>query len=406
MTKLKLTLSIFSFLVIQTGTSLACGIDVSITEGDTVRMCPDAITNVNASAGYVSYNWYGVSTGTGQSFTPTGAGWYFVDATDGVACVSTDSVFVIIYTTTPPVIQSSEGTNICPSVGGTNLSLTATYSSYLWSTGETSPSISTSTSGNYSVAVEDANGCVSNGSMMIDFIDFNITPSQTQPVCHDIYVGLQANGGGTYLWSTGETSDLIVVSPFETTTYTVTITNGTCQASVSHTVEVYELPLYDWKDTVYYGVNDNMALEAPSNYSNYLWTPTLSVNDTSNQSVSYVGSESGSVYIWMLSADGCVAVDTVFIQIVDLSIPEGFSPNVDEVNDFFVVPELANMKGKITIWNRWGEMVFKADHYKNNWDGKCKTALCVGNDDLPEGTYFYAIDVHDVKFDGYIILKR
>lgn len=406
MTKLRLTLSIFLFLIVQTSVSFACGIDVSITEGDTIRMCPDAISNVNANAGYVSYNWYGVSSGTGQSFTPTGAGWYFVDATDGVACVSTDSIFVIIYTAPNPVIQSSEGNNICQSIGGTNLSLTATYNSYLWSNGDTSPSTTVTTSGNYSIVVEDANGCIGNSSLQVDFVEFEITSANAQPVCHDVFVGLQATGGGTYLWSTGETSDFIVVSPFETTNFTVTVTNGTCQGTASYTVNVHELPEYPWKDTLYYAVNDNMGIEAPSNYSNYLWTPTTSVNDTSGQFVAYVGSESGSVYLTMQSANGCITSDTVFIQIVDLTIPEGFSPNVDERNDAFVIPELYNLKGKITIWNRWGELVFNSDHYKNDWEGKCKTALCLGNEELPEGTYFYAIDVHDLKFDGYLTLKR
>lgn len=406
MTKLKIVLSILSFLILQTETSLACGIDVSITEGDTITMCDNAITDVNASAGYVSYSWYGPSTGTGQTFTPNSGGWYYVDATDGVACISTDSIFVILNLAPIPVLQSSEGTAICPSIGGTNLSLTATYNSYLWSTGDNSSSINATTSGNYSVIVEDANGCFGTSALQIDFLDFSITSTESQAVCYDVYVGLQATGGGTYLWSTGETSDYIVVSPFETTTYSVVITNGTCQATANHTVAVFELPEYDWIDTLYYGVNDHMAIEGPSNYSNFQWAPTNNVSDSTGQITAYTGAESGTVTVTMQSANGCITFDEVYIQIVDLAIPEGFSPNRDYKNDFFVIPELANMKGKITIWNRWGEMVFTANEYKNDWEGKCKTALCVGNDDLPEGTYFYSIDVHDVKFDGYLTLKR
>ena len=406
MTKLTRLLSVFAFLILQVGVSFACGIDVSIVEGNSITMCENAATDLNASPGYVSYSWYGPSTGTGQTITPTAGGWYYVDATDGVACVSTDSIFVVFNPAPIPVIQSSEGTNICPSVGGTNLSLTSTYSSYLWSTGDNGSTINVTTSGNYSIVVEDANGCIGTSDLQVDFLDFSITATENQPVCYDVYVGLQATGGGTYLWSTGETSDYIVVSPFETTNYTVTITNGTCQATANHTVTVYELPQYDWADTLYYGVNDYKAIEGPSNYSNFQWSPINNVSDTIGQNIAYSGVESGTVFLTMQSEDGCVTTDEVYIQIVDLTIPEGFSPNRDFTNDFFVIPELTNLSGKITIWNRWGEMVFTADEYKNDWEGKCKTALCVGNEDLPEGTYFYAIDVQGVKFDGYLTLKR
>ena len=49
---------------------------------------------------------------------------------------------------------------------------------------------------------------------------------QTIDVCLDANVELTASGGDSYLWSTGETTPSINVSPTETTTYTVTVSNG------------------------------------------------------------------------------------------------------------------------------------------------------------------------------------
>jgi hypothetical protein len=53
---------------------------------------------------------------------------------------------------------------------------------------------------------------------------------------------LVAGPGASYVWSNGATTQAITVSPLVPTTYTVTITNGTCVQSASHTVNVKRSP--------------------------------------------------------------------------------------------------------------------------------------------------------------------
>lgn len=78
----------------------------------------------------------------------------------------------------------------------------------------------------------------------------------------------------------------------------------------------------------------------------------------------------------------------------DLFIPEGFSPNIDGINDVFVIRGIENYpNNKIEIYNRWGQLVFEASPYTNNWDGKSQTGISVGGDQLPIGTYFYLLDL-------------
>jgi len=385
--------------------TFACAIDVTIQEGDTISMCQQNLQSINASGGYVIYSWYGAGTGTSQSFSPTVGGWYYVDATDGVACVSTDSIFVVINADPTPVIQSSEGTNLCPGSTGTNLSLTSGFVSYLWSTGDATPSVQVTEGGNYSVLVTDANGCSATASMMINVPDFSIT-GNTGPICHYDYLALQATGGDTYLWSTGETSSTIVASSTVTTTYTVTITAGACSQILSSTLEVIPAAEVNMVDSLYYSPNQNKEVEGPEGFTNFSWVPASSVADPTARITSYLENESGWLHFTALSAQGCIIKDSVFVVVVDLTIPEGFSPNEDFNNDKFIIPELSDLKAKVYFWNRWGDLVFQSDHYKNDWEGKCKTALCLGNEDVPEGTYYYLIDVYDVKFEGFITLKR
>ncbi|MFT3738012.1 MAG: Ig-like domain-containing protein [Breznakibacter sp.] len=92
----------------------------------------------------------------------------------------------------------------------------------------------------------------------------------------------------------------------------------------------------------------------------------------------------------------------------ELIIPHGFSPNGDGVNDFFVIPDLSKFtKVGIEIINRWGNVVYKKSTYENNWDGQSNIGFSIGKE-LPAGTYFYIITIHDIDkaYSGYVYLNR
>ena len=89
-------------------------------------------------------------------------------------------------------------------------------------------------------------------------------------------------------------------------------------------------------------------------------------------------------------------------MIIDLKIPNAFTPNGDGRNDYFVIPGLESYQGnELTILNRWGGTVYESKNYQNNWTGE----------GLSEGTYFYVLKVKtsDNKwhtYNGYITLLR
>jgi len=95
--------------------------------------------------------------------------------------------------------------------------------------------------------------------------------------------------------------------------------------------------------------------------------------------------------------------------VLDFNIPEGFSPNNDGTNDVFVIRGIDRYPSNtFTIYNRWGNKLFEASPYKNDWDGKSTTGITVGGDDLPVGTYFYILDLGDGSkiFKGTIYLNK
>ncbi len=97
------------------------------------------------------------------------------------------------------------------------------------------------------------------------------------------------------------------------------------------------------------------------------------------------------------------SIDTAF------SIPQGFSPNGDGINDLFVIKGISSYPNNtLTILNRWGNVVYKMSRYDNTWNGKSTEGLRVGGDDLPEGTYFYILDlgIDEKPYKGYIYLNK
>lgn len=113
---------------------------------------------------------------------------------------------------------------------------------------------------------------------------------------------------------------------------------------------------------------------------------------------------------YALTQNGVSDTATVYINYncpnCHCQIPEGFSPNNDGKNDYL---ELINTNNCIPdcaliIYNRWGNVVYRTEHYDTKWDGKYNGV------DLPDGTYFYIINSSENnnggKTTGYLILQR
>ena len=87
-------------------------------------------------------------------------------------------------------------------------------------------------------------------------------------------------------------------------------------------------------------------------------------------------------------------------------IPEGFSPNNDGVNDYFVIEGFENQVLELYIYNRWGNLVYENKNYKNDWNGKSNRNINSTNT-LPDDTYYYVIRYSQNKsLQGSVVIKR
>jgi gliding motility-associated-like protein len=95
--------------------------------------------------------------------------------------------------------------------------------------------------------------------------------------------------------------------------------------------------------------------------------------------------------------------DDLRIQVMELIVPQGFSPNGDGVNDQFEITGLHEFESpSLVVFNRWGNQVFTSDAYANNWNG---TGL--NGEQLPDDAYYYVLKVdNETVFTGYIMIKR
>ncbi|WP_025146750.1 T9SS C-terminal target domain-containing protein, partial [Pedobacter jeongneungensis] len=98
-----------------------------------------------------------------------------------------------------------------------------------------------------------------------------------------------------------------------------------------------------------------------------------------------------------------VAAVTLTASFTGITIPNLFTPNGDGINDAFEIIGLNQYQAnELQIVNRWGNEVFHAKGYQNNWTGE----------GLNEGTYYYLLRVKKANSDefevykGYITLIR
>ena len=94
-------------------------------------------------------------------------------------------------------------------------------------------------------------------------------------------------------------------------------------------------------------------------------------------------------------------------DVTDIIVPNGFSPNGDNINDTWVIENIWHFpNNKVLVFNRNGNKVFEAHNYQNDWDGK--STETGGNNTLPVGPYLYIIELNEPGFapvQGWIYIN-
>lgn len=148
-------------------------------------------------------------------------------------CIATADVTVSV-TPRPVITVSGAVSNLCQAESVT-LS-TATAGSYLWSTGETTQSITVNSGGTYSVT---ASNCTAANPVAVTYKPLpTISVNGFTGICPGQDVTLTATAGNAYVWSTGATAQSITVSAAGGYTVNVTDSAGCSQTSATTNITV------------------------------------------------------------------------------------------------------------------------------------------------------------------------
>ncbi len=224
----------------------ATGNPITLTQPNDISMS-GLVTNVtcnggsngsiglNISGGTPGSNGYSVTWsngGSGQNLNNLPVGAYTPTVTDENGCVKVGAAITVgqpAPITAIPTVNNASCFGECDgsisiNIGGGTPGYTAT-----WSNGSTGTSISGLCAGNYSVTIEDANGCIfTNTYTVTQPVDFglNFVVTNESPAGNDGAINLTVSPAGTYsyLWSNGATTQDIFGLTADI--YSVTVTNA------------------------------------------------------------------------------------------------------------------------------------------------------------------------------------
>jgi hypothetical protein len=253
---------------------------VSIT--GTLTYCAGASTTLDAGS-FVSYLW---SNGeTTQTISAT-AGNYTVTVTDSNGCSNT-SAQVSVTELALPTVAISGTLSYC---AGSNTTLTATagLNTYLWSSGETTQSI-TATAGSYTVTGTDSNGCSNTSSSVtvtetaLDNAAFAYSASSYEPTDADPTPTITGLTGGTFSGTTGlvinSTTGEIDLSASTVASHTITYDTTSSGSSVCPNTSTQTV------DIALAGIANNYSMSFDG--SNDYIDAGSSIDVTGNASFSY-----------------------------------------------------------------------------------------------------------------------
>ena len=266
------------------------------------NFCLDGSTELGLNETYVTYNW---STGSDQAtINISTIGQYMVTVTDSNGCEGSASINVFQYPDVEPTIGGSA--SFCPG-GTTTLDGGSQYVAWEWSTGENTQTIQFNQESIVTLEVTDINGCTGSSSTMITE-DESLSPSiiGDLEICQNESTILDAGAAfDSWLWNTGEMTQTIEVT--ESGTYSVEVSQGTCNGIGEVTVVVNPLPepIIDGPESICFG--EEATLTSINNYPAYQWT-----NGDITKSISI--SNPGSYTLIVTDDNGCTAA-TNFIVI-------------------------------------------------------------------------------------------
>ena len=204
----------------------------------------------------------------------------------------------------------------------------------------------------------------------------------------------------SYLWS--DNSALPTLTVNEAGTYWVTVT--TCSQILQDTIEVMfvDWPPYNATNDLTFCPGESLELDVSTDGATYIW------QDGTIQPVYEIVAEGN--YQVDVMVDNCINSFSFDVRLdncgLTLNLPNVFTPNDDELNDYFVPIESKGILSMTTkIFDRSGTLVYSTDNIDIFWDGRFENGNLA-----PSGIYYYIAyfsnQFESRELKGYLTLLK
>lgn len=384
-----------------------------------VTSIAELCVSANGGSGGYTFQWDNGSTAT--CITVATSGPQSVTVIDSNGCEVVKDFVVAI--TTPVSISGTIENETCSQCNGTvQTEITASPGySFEWNNGANTEDLSNLCPGTYTMTVTDINNCSYVHSFtIVASPEISVSVTSENVLCHGDSTGsvsISLTGGVTepivLLWedSNGNiVSENNSVQGLPSGTYTVLWSEATgCTGDSTLTITEPTAMELNVETSVYFDINIStvggndgwIEVGATGGVPGYTYDWSHNVNAHKPREN---GLFAGDYLITVTDANGC-AMDTV-VRLVDpeeVRLYNGLTPNGDGFNDTYVVPGvLYCSQAVLTVFNRWGNIVYEKANYKNDWYGQTTDGGV-----LPDGTYFVIFEgCGNKQLSTYVDLRR
>ncbi|MDW3197031.1 MAG: gliding motility-associated C-terminal domain-containing protein [Cytophagales bacterium] len=254
------------------------------------------------------------------------------------------------------------------------LDATNSNATYTWQDGSSASTFLVTSSGTYSVRVDNACGLTVD-TVKVDFLDTPIVDlGEDQTLCDTNTVELELTAvPGTYTWQDGSESPRYEVS--QPGNYWVLVENACGSDSDTVRIDYLDTPTLNLGEDQTLCNGSSLVLDVSSVQGNYRWI------DGSDDFLFEV-TQSGTYWLEVENFCGTAkdSIEIVYDDLLVSSIPNVFTPNGDGVNDYFFIDSRL-MNTSLQVFQRTGHKVYESTNYQNDWDGS----------NLPSGTYYWSL---------------
>ncbi len=264
---------------------------------------------------------------------------------------------------------------------------------FLWNNNSTDSIIFAKNRGQYILQITDSLSC--KNSDTIEISEYQLpyfSLGNDTIICPNTNIILSSLTLGRYLWNNGDSESYMSVS--DSGTYWLKIIDSNeCVFSDTIKIRQENPPVIHFPADTTICESNILYLKANPRDCNYLW------NTGSTKAILDIN-KAGKYSLRASNACGTAtaSINVFFEYCGNIYIPNIFTPNNDGINDSFKIKGIDKSVWKLKIYNRYGQIIYKSNDYKNNWQAE----------NNPAGVYYYLLidSQNKVKYNGTVRVYR